>query len=97
MKNPVTPAGIEPATFRCVAQHHNHCATAVPVYQKYKNEIITLTVELHLSGIWLSGSPIIRIGLALQVNIVLLYLYRGAEKSLAEPGRKQANVSVRMA
>ena len=27
MKNPVTPAGIEPATFRIVAQHLNHCAT----------------------------------------------------------------------
>ena len=28
MKNPPTPAGIEPATFRFVAQHLNHCATA---------------------------------------------------------------------
>jgi len=27
------------------------------------------TVELHLSGRWLSGSPIIRIGLALRVNL----------------------------
>ena len=26
----MTPAGIEPATFRFVAQHLNHCATAVP-------------------------------------------------------------------
>jgi len=26
----MTPAGIEPATFRFVAQHFNHCATAVP-------------------------------------------------------------------
>jgi len=26
MKNPLTPAGIEPATFRFVAQHLNHCA-----------------------------------------------------------------------
>jgi len=30
-KNSLTPAGIEPATFRFVAQHLNHCATAVPV------------------------------------------------------------------
>jgi hypothetical protein len=30
------------------------------------------TVELHLSGSWLPGSPIIRIGLALRVNISLL-------------------------
>ena len=26
----MTPAGIEPATFRFVAQHLNHCAIAVP-------------------------------------------------------------------
>jgi len=31
MKNPLTPAGIEPATFRFVAQRRNHCATAVPI------------------------------------------------------------------
>jgi len=30
MKNTLTPAGIEPATFRFVAQHLNHGATAVP-------------------------------------------------------------------
>ena len=30
MKFPITPAGIEPATFRFVAQHLNHCVTAVP-------------------------------------------------------------------
>jgi len=31
MKIPLTLAGIEPATFRFVAQHLKHCATAVPV------------------------------------------------------------------
>ena len=35
MKNPLTPAGIEPATFRFVAQHLNHCATAVPYVYIY--------------------------------------------------------------
>ena len=30
MKTQLTPAGIEPATFRFVVQHLNHCATAVP-------------------------------------------------------------------
>jgi len=33
MKNLLTLAGIEPATFRFVAQHLNHCATAVPKLQ----------------------------------------------------------------
>jgi len=28
-----------------------------------------ITVELHLSGRWLSGMPIIRIGLAIRINI----------------------------
>ena len=28
----MTPAGIEAATFRFVARHLNHCATAVPPY-----------------------------------------------------------------
>jgi hypothetical protein len=31
-KIPMISPGIEPATFRFVAQHLNHCATAVPVY-----------------------------------------------------------------
>ena len=31
----MTLAGIEPATFRFVAQHLNHCATAVPSPHKY--------------------------------------------------------------
>jgi len=31
MKNPLTPAAIEPATFPIVAQHLNHCATTVPL------------------------------------------------------------------
>jgi len=34
MKNPLTVAGIEPATFRFAARHLKHCATAVPVKQK---------------------------------------------------------------
>ena len=34
----MTPAGIEPATFRFVAQQLNHCATAVP--QSWKDSRI---------------------------------------------------------
>jgi len=36
-KNPLTPAGIEPTTFRFVAQHLNHCATAVPHSKVIRN------------------------------------------------------------
>ena len=36
MKNPLTPAEIEPATFRFVAQQLNHCATAVPNKNEYQ-------------------------------------------------------------
>jgi len=32
----MTPSGIEPATFRFVAQHLNHCATAVPFLVLYQ-------------------------------------------------------------
>jgi len=42
---PVTPSGIEPATFRLVAQHINHCATAVPSAADYCVEIYR-TVDL---------------------------------------------------
>ena len=38
VKNPLTPAGIEPATFRFVAQRLNHYATAVPVVHINDNE-----------------------------------------------------------
>jgi len=37
MKIPLTLAGIEPATFRFVAQHLNHCATAVPSKKDVQN------------------------------------------------------------
>jgi len=30
IKNPLSPAGIEPATFQFLTQHLNHCATAIP-------------------------------------------------------------------
>ena len=36
MINPMTLAGIEPATFRFVAHHLKHCATAVP----HKNKVV---------------------------------------------------------
>jgi len=53
MKNPVTPAGIEPATFRFVAQHLNHCATAVPlciIWMLKSGRMITLMKFLMSSN-----------------------------------------------
>ena len=44
----MTPAGIEPATFRFVAQHLNHYATAVPLSvgkpSKKQKQIIVLII-----------------------------------------------------
>jgi len=40
MRNPLTPAGIEPATFRFAAQHLNHCATAVPNRNEYQEYVL---------------------------------------------------------
>ena len=47
----MTPSGIEPATFRFVAQHLNHCATAVP-FREYENYEYTLlnTTEISKFG-----------------------------------------------
>jgi hypothetical protein len=43
MKNSLTLAGIESATFRFVAQHLNHCATAVPRHpQKKTNKVFNI-------------------------------------------------------
>ena len=40
MKNPLTPAEIEPATFLFVAQHLNHCATVVPLFHGKVKDIL---------------------------------------------------------
>ena len=52
MKNPLTPAGIEPATYRFVAQHLNHCATAVPHIRRTVLQLCVVLVDLcpHLKG-----------------------------------------------
>ena len=63
MKNPLTPAGIEPATFRLVAQHLNHCATAVPHYKRVAytfsqimcEKMLRKDVGLHERVILMSG------------------------------------------
>jgi hypothetical protein len=51
----MTPSGIEPATFRFVAQNLNHCATAVPENRytsvkstNYIERCIIITQPLHI-------------------------------------------------
>jgi len=51
MKNPLTPAGIEPAAFQFVAQHLNHCATVVPLLYIYLSSTLYAykqNCDLHL-------------------------------------------------
>jgi len=38
-KIPMTPSGIKPVTFRFLAQHLNHCATAVPFVCSTKHNV----------------------------------------------------------
>ena len=56
-KIPMTPSGIEPATFRFVAQHLNHCATAVPLcYYTESN----LKKEMRLRWLRITGQYVIQ-------------------------------------
>ena len=45
MKNPLTPGGIEPAIFRFVAKHLNHCATAVPTATRVSRDTSILLLR----------------------------------------------------
>jgi len=48
----MTPSGIEPATFRFVTQHLNHCAAAVPMFnynQSYFHVFTSKVTNVKLS------------------------------------------------
>jgi len=61
----MTPAGIEPATLRFVAQHLNHCATAL-----YVGSFIYLFIYLHYLY-WLTNSEIMTGFIQLDLNIMI--------------------------
>jgi len=49
MKNPLTPAGIEPATFRFVAPHLDHGATAVPCEHIREEKVMSNSAHLRFA------------------------------------------------
>jgi len=53
MKNPLAPAGIEPATFRFVTQHLNHRATAqsLVLVLNFSMEKVKIATDLAISSI----------------------------------------------
>ena len=63
-KNPLTLTGIEPATFRIVAQHLNHCATRKIIGDKIKLFIIYLLYTHYIINIFC---------IRLSTYIILLY------------------------
>jgi len=53
MKNQLIPAWIEPATFRFVVQHFNHCSTTVPfLIKKFYKIQVGVHVKWWLFEIW---------------------------------------------
>ena len=52
MKNPLALAAIEPATFRFVAQHLDHCATAVPLRSNSNATICTVHSVSRMVSVW---------------------------------------------
>jgi hypothetical protein len=50
MKNPVSLAGIEPATFLFIAQHLNHCATAVPPPYVH---VFMYNIQIYILCVWM--------------------------------------------
>jgi len=49
MKFAITPNGMETATFRFLAQHLNHCATAVPLFIMFLSYFIK-TIKIIVTG-----------------------------------------------
>ena len=75
MKNPLTLAGIEPATFRFVAQHLNHCGTAVPciiLYMAIKS-ILSCSWARHLYRIARFLPPLYPVNPAVLKNTLYTY------------------------
>jgi len=82
-KSPLTAAGIEPATFRFVAQHLNHCATAVP-----RRCLGAVAFKLKLSEARRNYPTLYDPSVAHYNNIHCGHLLRILESQLGESGFK---------
>jgi hypothetical protein len=51
----MTPSGIESATFRFVAQHLNHCSTAIPIPSYLSTENKLIIYKAVIKPIWSYG------------------------------------------
>jgi len=79
-ENSLTPAGIETATFRFVAQHLNHCATAVFYYNNKEIFYTSVETEEHklMNGNYITALP--------RGNVDVSALIE-KEKNISEPYR----------
>jgi len=88
MKNPLTPAGIEQVTFRFVAQHLNHCATAVPLHVHVSTNIYGIL----LSYVYVSHSILMHIKfLSLRFTLLLIWNRRFWYNPEVPPGEFENN------
>jgi len=78
MKNPLTPAGIEPATFRFVVQCLNHRAAVVPCF--YKVPIVIREAFSELILIKLNGKLI-----SMFVVINMVYMTKQSIEFVCHP------------
>jgi hypothetical protein len=68
-KIPMTPSGMEPATFRFVAQYLNHCATiSGPIHKQYVvvcrtgvvSSVSSILIHMFTRNLWLRPSALIQ-------------------------------------
>ena len=76
----MTPAGIEPATFRFVAQHLNHCATAVPTVDIRKFNLLRSRFRKRRKIGWKQSLIYIHAILHSKPNILIAYLQLSNKK-----------------
>jgi len=93
MKNPLTPAGIEPATFRFVEQHLNHCATAVsPLWRSTRNltrrslpskchTVLRYTCERNLFYIYKKSMGFFQCGFSRKSQMINIFIIPNFTKS----------------